>query len=236
MGNQDNITLVSGFWDVVGAHTQRTASAWLINTMKINQRMYFFCDEATKPYIEKCREGRETIFVIHNFADFYVKGIYNDAWRKDNMEEIPSYHYGMTLAERMNLIKMAKDADGNNATPYYVWYDPLFEPYRNSVPSNARLNFDDTPAFLCSRIGVSLHYPEEEEKVVDGNAYIVHKEMVDDIFLYYYNLLKRNYRLVDKRELRTDETIMSVIYKDMPTLFYDMSAGPGSNLLMIYTM
>lgn len=235
MGNQDNITLVSGFWDVVGAHTQRTASAWLINTMKINQRMYFFCDEATKPYIEKCREGRETIFVIHNLEDFYVNGIYNEAWCKDYRQEIPSYHYGMSLAERMNLIKMAKDAD-DNATPYYVWYDPLFEPYRNSVPSNARLNFHNTPAFLDTRVGVSGYYPEQDDKLVDGSSYVFHKDMIDDIFLYYYNLLKTNYFLVAKRELRSDETIMSLIYKSMPTLFYEMASGPGGNLLNIYNM
>ncbi len=235
MGKKDNVTLVSGFWDVVGPYPQETMKQWIQSAIRINQRMYFFCDEATKPFIQKCRGDLDTIILIHNITDFYSHGIYNEAWIKGVME-IPTHKYGLTLVERINLIKMAKDLDGDDATPYYVWYDPTFSPYRDQIPPSVRLNFHTTPAFLDTRIGVSGYYPEHDDKVVDGSAYVLHKDMIDDIFVYYYNLLKTNYLLVAKRELRSDETIMSVIYKSMPALFYEMATGPGGNLLNIYNM
>lgn len=46
--SHNNITLVSGYWPVKNKHTHESYSQWFNNTLKINQRMYFFCDKERK--------------------------------------------------------------------------------------------------------------------------------------------------------------------------------------------
>ena len=48
---KDNITIVSGYWPVHNKYTHETYCKWFQNTLKINQRMYFFCESSTKEII-----------------------------------------------------------------------------------------------------------------------------------------------------------------------------------------
>ena len=69
--SHNNITLVSGYWPVKNKHTHESYSQWFNNTLKINQRMYFFCDkERGNSQIAQHRKDYETIFVDHTIDKF----------------------------------------------------------------------------------------------------------------------------------------------------------------------
>ena len=104
------MTLVSGYWSVTGRYTDEMYHTWFKKTMKINQRMYFFCERETIPLIQSYRGDLETIFVECTIDDFYSNTRYNPDWV--NVYDIPSVELGKIYHEKINLMKRAKDMDG----------------------------------------------------------------------------------------------------------------------------
>lgn len=238
MENKDNVTLVSGFWDITSPYTLEQYKLWFRNTMKINQRMYFFCSKETIPYIQECRGNLETIFVEFDLDDFYTKYVYDFLRnQKSQRKQIPSIDYRLQpVLEKFHLMKKAKEMDGENQSTYYVWYNADFVPFREEPPPTKRLNIYKNTMAFNTMIGYSEYYPENSKMIVDGNAFIVHKDMIDSIFTLYYNFMRWNYVDLQSMVGHSDDIFISRLLIKHPNVFCQMSVGPGENLLKAYEL
>jgi hypothetical protein len=123
--NQDNITVVSGYWRVnnkYGGHIKY--DEWFKNTLRINQRYYFFCDAEDIDYIKKFRGDFETNFIPYTLDSFHCSKFFSyppgdKKWLHPT--HVPSMEVSLIWHEKIHLIKLAKDADNNNQTDFYMY-------------------------------------------------------------------------------------------------------------------
>lgn len=230
---KDNVTLVSGYWNVKSKHLESQYEQWFKNTLAINQRMIFFCDEETIPLIKKYRGDLETEFVIHKITDFYSNAFYNDFWF--DKYEIPSGDLGKIWHEKSHMVKMARDRDGDNATEYYVWYDAGNCLFRNEKPPPERLNFNHAK-LTTNAISYSGSYPPQEDHFVSGSTIIIPEAMIDDFHKMFYRCVRDNRHMNDNWKLGSDQVIMSMVAKKHPRSFHKVSEGYGENIRVIYKL
>ena len=230
---KDNITIVSGYWPVRNKHTHQDYCKWFENTLKINQRMYFFCDSSTKNVILPYRKNIETIFVEHPINKFYSNNFYSRFWV--NPHYIPSTDLGKIWHEKINLMKLAKDMDGENATEFYIWYDAGASLFRNEPPPSIRLSLKDVNSLPHDKILYSDPYPFDNNNSYASTIHIIHKNLIDDIHSLYYKYLRR-FATSKPRDWRygNDQLIFTNILKKYPLLFCKIATGYGENINQIY--
>jgi hypothetical protein len=193
--------------------------------MKINQRMYFFCDSSTKETILPYRENLETIFVEHPMNDFHSNNFYCKS----------STDLGQILHEKINLMKLAKDMDGENATEFYIWYDAGASLFRNTPPPSIRLTLKDENNLPRNKILYSDPYPSNNICSYASTIHIIHKNIIDDAHSLYYGHLKRM-TISNPKNLQFgyDEYVFTEILKNHPRLFCKIATGNGENIKQLY--
>jgi hypothetical protein len=232
---KDNITIVSGYWPVCSKHSHKDYCKWFENTLKINQRMYFFCDTPTKDIILPHRENLETIFVEHPISKFYSSNFYNKYWT--HRSEIPSTELGKIWHEKINLMKLAKDMDGKNATDFYIWYDAGAFPFRNEPPPCTRLNLTDLNCFPHDKILYSDPYPSNGIHTYASTIHIIHRDLIDNVHTLYYAYLQRFKNSKQKFwQYGSDRMVLTELMRDYPQLFCKISIGSGENIRQLYKM
>lgn len=230
---KDNITIVSGYWPVHNKYTHETYCKWFENTLKINQRMYFFCESSIKNIILPYRENLETIFVEHPINKFHSTNFYSRFWIHPN--HIPSTGLGKIWHEKINLMKLAKDMDGENATDFYVWYDAGASLFRNEPPPSIRLNLKDVNSMPHNKILYSDPYPSDGTSFYASTIHIMHKDLIDNVHTLYYRYLQR-YGSSKKTDWRygSDKIILNELMNTYPQLFCQISSGYGENINQLY--
>jgi len=231
---KDNVTLVSGYWPIHSKHSVQAYHTWFHNTLKINQRMIFFCDKETIPLIKSYRGDLETIFVEYKIKDFYCTPFYNPFWI--DRCEIPSSELGKIWHEKLHMLKLAKDMDGANATDFYVWYDAANCVFRNETPPTKRLNLENPKHLPCDKISYSESYPPEEDHKVSGTVLIVPRELIDDAHTIFYNVVRECTNNMNDWKNGSDQVILSEMLKRYPRIFYKVSDGYGENIRKIYEL
>ena len=225
--NNNTITVVSGYWNVHNKYGN-TYDEWFKNTLNINARYIFFCDKANNDYITSFRKDYETILIDHPLNEFYSKQYYDDAWV--DPVHIPSKELGMVWHEKIHLIKLAKEHDGDNATDFYIWIDAGIALYRNEKPPQYELRLKDTHNLPLDKIS----YTSVNESVTAG-CLILPKNIINNFHTIYYDYLNRCNILSDKNFFCGQEQyILTLMKKDYPDLFNKMSDGYSSNLLELY--
>ena len=231
---KDNITIVSGYWPVRNKHTHQEYCKWFENTLKINQRMYFFCDTPTKDVILPYRENLETIFVEHPISKFHSNNFYSRFWV--HPYEIPCTDLGKIWHEKINLMKLAKDMDGENATEFYVWYDAAASLFRNDRPPSIRLSLKNINIVPRDKIWYSTPYPNLNGTYSYASTiHIIHKDLIDDIHTLYYRVLKKMAASKSKDwQYGSDKMVFNELVKNHPQLFYKIATGYGENIRQLY--
>ena len=225
---KDNITIVSGYWPVRNKHSQQRYYKWFENTLKINQRMYFFCNSSTKETILPYRENLETIFVEHPINKFYSNNFFHHY-------RIPCTDTGKIWHEKINLMKLAKDMDGENATEFYIWYDAGASLFRNDPPPSIRLSLKDVNSFPHDKLLYSEPYPSDNSHSYASTIHIIHKNIIDDIHSLYYTYLRRFAASISKdSRCDSDQLIFTKILKNHPLLFCKIATGYGENINQLY--
>jgi hypothetical protein len=232
---KDNITIVSGYWPVYNKNSHKDYCKWFENTLKINQRMYFFCDTPTKDVILPYRENLETIFVEHPINKFYSNYLYSKSWI--HKYEVPSIELGKIWHEKINLLKIAKDMDGENATDFYVWYDAGASLFRNEPPPSIRLNITDGNTLPRDKMWYSTPYPSNGIHTYASTIHIIHKDLIDDVHILYYRLLKK-FAASKPKDWRyaSDKMIFTELMQNYPQLFCQIATGYGENIRQLYKM
>ena len=232
---KDNITIVSGYWPVHNKYTHETYCKWFENTLKINQRMYFFCESSIKNIILPYRENLETIFVEHPINKFHSTNFYSRFWIHPN--HIPSTGLGKIWHEKINLMKLAKDMDGENATDFYVWYDAGASLFRNEPPPSIRLNLKDVNSMPHNKILYSDPHPSDGTSFYASTIHIMHKDLIDNVHTLYYRYLQR-YGSSKKTDWRygSDKIILNELMNTYPQLFCQVASGYGENINQLYNL
>lgn len=222
----DNITVVSGYWNVGNKYGNKKYDDWFKNTLKINQRYIFFCDNGTNDYIRSFRGNLETIFINYTISDFYTNKYATENWI--DPKHVPSKELGMIWNEKIHMLKKAKDAD-KTPTDFYIWSDAGIAPYRETEPPTVRLNLKDVDSLpkdkLCySHVNDSYHN-------FAATCLIIHRDAIDNFHDKYYKLLSE---CNDGWKCGSDQYIFTKMMNKYPELFYKLSDGYGGNLLKLY--
>jgi hypothetical protein len=230
--NNNTITVVSGYWDIHNKHG-KSYDEWFKNTLHINARYIFFCDKSNNDYITSFRKDYKTIFIDHPLNEFYSKQYYDDAWV--DPVHIPSKELGMVWHEKMHLIKLAKEYDGDNATDFYIWIDAGICIYRNEKPPQYELRLKDTHNLPIDKISYSTEDGNNNDDRVSGTSFIIPKEIIDTFHDIYYDYVKRCNQINNNNFIcGTDQTVFFLIKKDHPELFHKISRGYGENIRFLY--
>lgn len=118
----DNITVVSGYWQVKNKYKNDKYNDWFKNTLNINQRYIFFCEKDKNDYIKSFRGGLDTIFIDYPVSNFYTNQFSSNAWI--DKTHVPSKELGMIWNEKIHMLKLAKDMD---KTPTDFYMDRLWD-------------------------------------------------------------------------------------------------------------
>ena len=221
---ENNLTVVSGFWNVKSKYNFDRYNKWFSNSLKINQKYIFYCDKFINDYIKQFRNGYETQFIDYSLDNFYSKKFIKDDCI--NNFHVPSKELGMIWNEKIHLLKLAKDNDPN-PTQYYIWIDSGITPYRNKMPSQKKLN-------------VNIKLPKKKlyySSVYDfyhsfsGGVLLIDRDIIDEFHEKYYNLLSS---CNDGWKCGSDQIIFTRMMKLYPELFYQMSNGYGGNLIDLF--
>ena len=236
MGDQDNMTLVSGFWPIESKHPNSAYYEWFKNTMKINQRMIFFCEARSIPYIKECRGDLETIFVEYKIADFYCNAYYNPFWV--NTFEIPTAELGKIWHEKIHMMKLAKEMDEKEEkmTDFYVWYDAGNCLFRKELPPKQRFNLSNINKLPHDKIAYSESYPTEDNHKVSGTALIMHNTLISDVHTLFFKCVHDRRSEMERWEYGSDQVIWTILLKEQPRMFYKVCDGYGENLNIVYKL
>ena len=227
--NNNTITVVSGYWNITNKYGN-TYDEWFKNTLNINARYIFFCDKSNNEYITSFRKDYETIMIDYPLENFYCKKYYDDAWI--DPVHIPSKELGMVWHEKMHLIKLAKDYDGDNPTDFYIWIDAGISLYRNEKPPQYELKLKDTHNLPKDKISYSSI---DDYDSFGGTSFIIPKDIIDNVHEMYYDYVKRCNEINNNHFIcGTDQTVFSLIKKDYPELFHKISYGYGENIRVLY--
>ena len=222
----DNITVVSGYWNIKNKYGDNKYDEWFKNTLNINQRYVFFCDTSNVEYIKSFRPNYETIFVDYPLDMFYTNQFSKDNWIEST--HVPSKELGMIWNEKINLLKIAKDQD-NSPTEFYVWIDAGVAPYRDLSPPDDRLNIKDVNSLPKNKLcysGVNEDYHN-----FSGTVLIIHRDFIDTFHNKYYNMLSI---CDDGWKCGSDQYIFTKLLKTEPEMFHKISEGYGQNLVELY--
>ena len=229
---KDNITIVSGYWPVSNKYTPETYCKWFANTMQINQRMYFFCDPSTNEIILPHRKNLETIFVDYPMKSFHSNIYCNRSWCESS--HIESLELSLIWHEKINLIKLAKDMDGENATEYYIWYDAGAFIFRNQPPPSIRLNLKNVNCLPRNKIYYSEPFPSNDDYSYASTIHIIDKDLIDIIHSLYYKYIKICALKYPDWRSGSDQVVFTELLKDYSFLFYKVTTGYGENIKLLY--
>ena len=228
---KDTITAVSGYWDVVNKHTSQSFNRWFENTLKINQRYIFFCNNDTQAAIASFRGDHETSFIVHPLEQFYAKLYTIKEWK--HPIHVPSNNLGMIWHEKIHMIKLAKDncIQTNTSTEFYIWIDAGICTYRNVLPPTTRLTIADVNALPHDKI----IYTDSQETLhrFSGTSFLLHHTIIDDVHeLYYKELTLCNQQRV--WECGVDQIIFTRLMNKYPHMFLKVGNGYGTLLGILY--
>jgi hypothetical protein len=227
----DNITVVSGYWPVKNKHTHNKYNDWFKNSLQINQRYIFLCDQFNNDYIKQFRQNYETIFIDHNINNFHSKQYYCDHWI--HPVHVPSKEVGMIWHEKMHCIKIAKDND-INPTEFYVWVDAGICTYRDMKPPSVRLNLKDINSLPHDKLCYS--YVKEDYHNFAATVLIMHNSIIDRMHDIYYEYLEKVGNMYNDYRCGSDQVIHTVLMEEHPELYHKISDGYGTNLAKLYDL
>jgi len=223
--NEDNVTVVSGYWQVGNKYGDNKYDAWFKNTLRINQRYVFFCDKSMNSYISQFRGDYETKYVDYSMDSFYSKNYALDDWI--DTTHVPSKELGMIWNEKIHMLKLAKDMDPN-PTKYYIWIDAAVAPYRNTIPQQSRLNIDLS---MLPPNKLYYSYVKDDYHNFAATVLIIDSNIIDVFHDKYYDILQN---CNDKWKCGSDQYIFTKMMELYPEYFYKISEGYGENLVTLY--
>jgi hypothetical protein len=222
------LTCVSAFFPVKNKHGDKYLK-WFENSLSVRCPYVFFTRKDTVDLIKKYRKDLPTYFIVCELEDFYTYKY------KDKMithhAECPSVELNIIWNEKIFMVQKAMQINPYNSE-WFHWIDAGICTYRNNTPPDKPfpnldlLNPLPKDKFICSSVSgprINFH--------ITGTSWIIHKQMIDifsDIYKVYLT------KLIDKRTLGTDQTILTHLFNDSPDLFFIYANGYGAVTTRLY--
>ena len=226
--NKSKLTCVSGYWKVKNKHGNKFDN-WFENTLKFNCPYVFFGDKESIKLVKYHRNELPTYYIELNIEDFITYKY------KDNMitnkADCPSIELNLIWNEKIFLIQRALKINPFSSD-FFCWIDAGLTIYRKNPPPSTpfpninKLNTLPQDKFIYS----SSHNYVYTEKFKKGQyhlyhhvsgTYILHKNIIDKFVTLYNEYLE----LIDKKDIWTDQVILTLIYRDNKELFYKYCDG-----------
>lgn len=200
-------------------------------TLELNYPMVIFCDENTKPELEKIRGTRETEYVLKNITEYdffktlYPKVIEN---RKTNLSIDPrnTASYFLTSMFKIHALHLCHSNDYFPNTKHYVWIDLGGSHVMRGFPDSIE-KLLDTPR---DKIGVCyIHYrsknelyPIKEKNGIMGKCGIA-AGIITAERMYIPEFNEKMFSILNEHILQgvghAEEQIMTYCYTENPGLF-----------------
>ena len=231
-----NMTCVSGFWIVNNKHGNQYMD-WFENTLKVNCPYVFFSDKETTEIIKKYRQDLPTFYVECNIEDFFTYK-YKDKMITHPIH-CPSIELNLIWNEKIFLIEKALELNPFS-TEFFCWIDAGICTYRDNLPP--KLSFPDidklnklpkdkfiyssSNSYVETRVTNGNYYHH-----VSGTSYILNKNIIHLFACIYEKYMDK---LVDKNNIWTDQVVLTHIYKDFKSMFYELCNGYGEIIPFLY--
>ena len=232
--NENNITFVSGFWNVKNKYGHEKYNEWFKNTLKINQRYIFFCNKDEVEYINSFRNGYETVFIDYPLDSFLTNQYATDNWI--HPMNSPSKEISMIWNEKMNLMKLAKDYDitNNQSTEFYIWIDAGVAPFRNKEPPQTKFNLKNIDSLPKDKVVYSEVIDDNNEGVFTATCFVIHKNLIDKIHELFYDQLIYCNQINNDARCGMEQLIFTELMKTHPELFFKLGNDYGENIEILY--
>ena len=180
---QDDLTIVSGYYKIKSKRRPRQYKDWLNNFVLLNRSMVFFTNKRFMNRLKKLRPKElynKTVFLLLEMEEFYsYKNYYNEFKKSFEIDLERRYHtipLYLVWAEKGNFLKKAIIKNYFNSTCFY-WIDAGYFRKKNEIhkysenwPSTKKC-FDDQRILMGQ---VNDFSDEEKEKILkfDIHAHI----------------------------------------------------------------
>ena len=180
---QDDLTIVSGYYKIKSKRRPRQYKDWLHNFVLLNRSMVFFTNKRFMNRLKKLRPKElynKTVFLLLEMDEFYsYKNYYNEFKKSFDIDLERRYHtipLYLVWAEKCNFLKKAIIKNYFNSTCFY-WIDAGYfrkkseiYKYSNNWPSTKKC-FEDQRILIGQVNDFSY---EEKEKILkfDTQAHI----------------------------------------------------------------
>jgi len=224
------LTCVSGYFPVKNKHNEKY-NTWFTNTLSINCPYVFFTDKENIELIKSFRKDLPTHYVICDIKDFYAYPL-KDKMRK-HWKHCPSVELNVIWNEKVFMVQKASEINPFNSE-WFFWIDAGMCVYRMMKPPNNYINeklINSLPKdkFIYSRSDLLLPY--DESQVSNTNYYhhvsgtfVMHKSFVNQFAEIYRMYIDK---LIDKKNIWTEQVILTHIFKDNRNMFYKLCDGYG---------
>jgi hypothetical protein len=224
-----SLNCVSAYYNIPNKHGNTYTEEWFKITLAINCPYVFFTNKESIEIIRKYREGYPTVFIELNIEEFYTYKYKNRI--TPHPIHSPSVELNLIWNEKIFMIYYASQINPFNSE-WFKWIDAglctyLYQKPPQCVFPNER-KLDDLPKdkFIFSSSDSDVF---EKEQVNDTNyyhyvsgTYLLHKN-----FINAYSVIYKIYmdKLINEKNIWTDQVIHTHIYKDYPKLFFKLGDG-----------
>ena len=230
------LTCVSGFWPVPNKHGNEYTTRWFQTTLKINCPYVFFCEKGDEEAIRVHRGDLPTVYVECAISSLRMYA-HRLRMRTDAVH-CPSAELNVIWNEKIFLIQKALELNPFRSE-FFCWADAGLCTYRYEIPPTRpfpdRAKLDALPK---DRLIYTSSNPYTESNGADmhlhhhvSGTYILHRNIVDRFATLYDEYVER---LLDEKNIWTDQVMWTQIYKDHPRLFFELCPGYGALFKALY--
>lgn len=223
------LTCVSAFYRVKNKHDDKFFE-WFKNTLSINCPYVFFTTKDNIEIIKRFRKDLPTFFIELEIKDFYT---YKYGSKMVTHEvHCPSVELNMIWNEKVFMVQKASKINPFNSE-WFHWIDAGICSYRTTLPPAREfpnkqiiMNMPKNKFIYSSSEYYNKHLinPTNYYHHIAGTSWLMNEEIIDKVCEIYANYMEK---LVDEKNIWTDQVILSHICKDHPELFFKFCDGYG---------
>jgi hypothetical protein len=197
-------------------------------TLELPYPMVLFCDEKTRPLLEKIRGDLPTTYIEKNITEYdYFKELYPKV--VENRKVIPSHDsrntssYFLTSLFKIHAINLAKEGNYYPDTSHYFWIDLGGSHVMRGFPEAVYKMLDNPrPKISCGYI----HYRSDEE-LKNAKQFIMQRNNTcigGGIISIESNFVNKFYNNIF--EILNEQISMGIGYSDQQCIVYSYSRHP----------